>query len=334
MTGDEEDEVPIRLIEVVAKSGHADTLQAIAQQFNALDCRVAPPDEAGVQSVRILAHPDKQQELVDQLQTAIGVEPGWRIIMLPVDAVMPDPEPQEEARRSSTATLREQLYVEISRGAQADTTFVLLVLMSTVVASIGLFNNNIAVVIAAMVIAPLLGPNVALAFGSALGDRDLIARAALTNALGLALSVAGAAVAGYLLPEKISSHELMVRTELGYDSIILALAAGAAGAISLTTNVSSAVVGVMVAVALMPPAVTLGYMLGTARFPLALAAGTLLAINIVCINLTAQIVFLFRGIRPRTWFERKGARQSTYVSLIVWTTLLAVLVAVIYLHRP
>lgn len=324
--------MPIRLIEVVAKSGHADTIRAVAEQFNALDCRVAPPDNAGIQSVRILAHPDKQQELVDQLQTAVGAEPGWRIVMQPVDAVIPDPEPQEESRRTSTATLREQLYVDISRGAQADTTFILLVLMSTIVAAIGLFNNNIAVVIAAMVIAPLLGPNVALAFGSALGDRELIVRAALTNALGLTLSVAGAAIAGFLLPDKISSPELMARTEIGYDSIILALAAGAAGAISLTTNVSSAVVGVMVAVALMPPAVTLGYMLGTSRISLALDAGTLLAINIVCINLTAQIVFLARGIRPRAWWQRRGAQQSTYVSLFVWTTLLAVLVAVIYLY--
>lgn len=325
--------MPIRLIEVVAKSGHADTLQAVAHQFNALDCRIATPDETGTQSVRILAHPDKQQELVDQLQSALGAEPGWRLIILPVDAVVPDPEPQEEVRRTATATLREQLYVEVSRGAQADTTFVLLVLLSTVVAAIGLFNDNVAVVIAAMVIAPLLGPNEALAFGSALGDRDLIIRAALTNAFGLGLAIAGAALAGYLLPERFSSPELLARTQIGYDSIILALAAGAAGAISLTTSVSSAVVGVMVAVALMPPAVAFGYMLGTWRVDMALSAGTLLAINIVCINLTAQIVFLVRGIRPRTWYERRGAKQSTYVSLIVWTALLVALVAIVYVNR-
>lgn len=325
--------MPIRLIEVVAKSGHADTLEAIAHQFNALDCRIATADEAGNQSVRILAHPDKQQELVDQLQGALGAEPGWRLIILPVDAVVPDPEPQEEVRRTATATLREQLYVEISRGAQTDPTFILLVMLSTVVAAIGLFNNNVAVVIAAMVIAPLLGPNEALAFGSALGDRALIVRAALTNAVGLGMAIAGAATIGYLLPERFSSPELIARTHIGYDSIILALAAGAAGAVSLTTSVSSAVVGVMVAVALMPPAVAFGYLLGTWRIDMALSAGTLLAINIVCINLTAQIVFLVRGIRPRTWYERQGAKQSTLVSLIVWTALLAVLVTIVYLHR-
>jgi len=127
--------------------------------------------------------------------------------------------------------------------------------------------------------------------------------------------------------------ELMARTELGFDSVILALAAGAAGAISLTTNVSSAVVGVMVAVALMPPTVTFGYMLGSSRPGLAIAAGTLLAVNIVCINLTAQIVFFIRGIRPRAWYEQRDAKQSTYVSMIVWTVLLIVLLGAITQFR-
>lgn len=325
--------MPIRLIEVVAKAGHADTLQAVAQQFNAIDCRVADADEDGSQYVRILAHPDRQQDLVDRLQAALGAEPGWRIVILPVDAIVPDPEPQEEGRRLPSSVLREQLYVEISRGAQADTTFVLLVLLSTIVAAIGLLEDNVAIIIAAMVIAPLLGPNIALAFGSALGDRELILRAALTNALGLGLAISGAAAAGYFLPARFSGPELLARAEVGYDSIVLALAAGAAGAISLTTNVSSAVVGVMVAVALMPPAVALGYLLGTSRFELALASAILLAVNIVCISLTAQIVFLFRGIRPRTWFERRDARQSTNMSLAVWTVLLAVLALTIALAR-
>ena len=329
--------MPIRLFEVVAKSGHADTLQAIADQFHALDCRIAPPDEAGNQSVRILAHPDNQQDLVDHVQKALGAEPGWRIIILPVEAVIPDPEPKpggtDDKNKPSTATLREQLYVEISRGAQADRTFIWLVVLSTIVAAIGLFNDNVAVIIAAMVIAPLLGPNLALAFGSALGDRDLIFQAARTNAIGLGLAIGGSALAGLLMQKTYAGPELMARTELGFDSVILALAAGAAGAISLTTNVSSAVVGVMVAVALMPPTVTFGYMLGSSRPGLAIAAGTLLAVNIVCINLTAQIVFFIRGIRPRAWYEQRDAKQSTYVSMIVWTVLLIVLLGAITQFR-
>jgi uncharacterized membrane protein len=91
-----------------------------------------------------------------------------------------------------------------------------------------------------------------------------------------------------------------------------------------------ALVGVMVAVALLPPAVTLGYMLGTAQFQLAAGAAALLAANIVCINLSAQLVFLYKGIKPRTWIELRAAKQSTNISLAIACSLLAVLIALIY----
>lgn len=321
--------MPVRMIEVVAKDGHADTLEAVAQQFNALECYRSEVDEHGMQFVRILSRSERQQDLIDTLQKSLGSADDWRIILQPVDAIMPDPEPLAEREKSSKAALREELYIEIERGAKMDQTFIILVLLSTVVAAIGLFNNNVAVIIAAMVIAPLLGPNMALAFGSALGDHELIGRAALSNLVGITLAIAGAAAAGVFLPDKFSGPELLSRTTLGYDSVALALASGAAGAISITTRASSVLVGVMVAVALMPPAATTGYMLGTERYALAAGAGALLAVNIVCINLSAQIVFLAKGIKPRSWIERRAAKESTMTSILIWSILLVALIGII-----
>ena len=321
--------MPVRMIEVVAKDGHADTLEAVAQQFNALECYRSEVDEHGMQFVRILSRSERQQDLIDTLQKSLGSADDWRIILQPVDAIMPDPEPLAEREKSSKAALREELYIEIERGAKMDQTFIIHVLLSTVVAAIGLFNNNVAVIIAAMVIAPLLGPNMALAFGSALGDHELIGRAALSNLVGITLAIAGAAAAGVFLPDKFSGPELLSRTTLGYDSVALALASGAAGAISITTRASSVLVGVMVAVALMPPAATTGYMLGTERYALAAGAGALLAVNIVCINLSAQIVFLAKGIKPRSWIERRAAKESTMTSILIWSILLVALIGII-----
>ncbi len=319
--------MPIRMIEVMAKEGQADTLEATASQFKALEFHRGMADEHGMQVVRVLARTERQQELIDGLQKCLGSGGDWRVVILPVDAILPDPEPLDEKKsKPSTSALREELYIEIARGARFDRVFIIMVLLSTVVAAIGLFNDNVAVIIAAMVIAPLLGPNMALAFGSALGDRELIGRAALSNLVGLSLAIAGAAVAGLLLPDKFSGPELLSRTTLGYDSIALALASGAAGAISITTRVSSALVGVMVAVALMPPAAATGYMLGTERYMLAAGAGSLLAVNIVCINLSAQIVFLIQGIKPRSWIEQRSAKESTFTSLAIWSILLLALI--------
>jgi uncharacterized membrane protein len=127
------------------------------------------------------------------------------------------------------------------------------------------------------------------------------------------------------------SHEYIQRTTVGYDGVILAFASGAAAVLSLTAGISSAMVGVMVAVALMPPAVALGLALGAGAFPEAYGAGLLLAINIICVNIAAKSVFTFKGIRPRTWYQRKKSKQSLKISLGFWSILLLVLMMLIYL---
>jgi hypothetical protein len=89
--------------------------------------------------------------------------------------VIPDPSMAEQAadvqQKSSTAA-REELYNTVTDGATVDSTFVLLIFLSTLVAGIGLIKDNVAVVIGAMVIAPLLGPSLVFAFGVALGDQS------------------------------------------------------------------------------------------------------------------------------------------------------------------
>lgn len=181
----------------------------------------------------------------------------------------------------------------------------MLVVLSTIVAAIGLIESNVAVVIGAMVIAPLLGPNLAFGLGTALGDISLMRKSALTTSAGISLAVALSVVIGIFWPFDVSSPELAARTNVWLDSVALALASGAAAALSLTTGLSSVLVGVMVAVALLPPAVTLGIMLGLGNINLALGAGLLLAINVVCVNLAIKVVFFLKDIRPRTWWEKR-----------------------------
>jgi uncharacterized hydrophobic protein (TIGR00341 family) len=332
--------MPLRLIEVFAASGHFDTIEAIAHRFDALNFSVQSSGHDGVDAFRILARPEKQQELIDQLQGTLGKDKPWRIAIMPVEATIPELAALEKELRSPEQTTREELYAAIERDARIDSTFLLLVLLSTVVAAIGLLEDNLAGVIAAMLIAPLLGPNIAMAFGSTLGDRELFARAAVTNAVGVglsiagaALSIAGAALAGLVLPLDTTSTELMARTRLDYATIVLALASGAAGALSVTTRLQSTLVGVMVAVALLPPAVACGYMLGAFELRLAAGAAALLAVNIVCVNLSAQLVFFAKGIKPRNWIERRAAQQSVAIGVAIAAGLLAVLTAIVYFSK-
>jgi uncharacterized membrane protein len=137
---------------------------------------------------------------------------------------------------------------------------------------------------------------------------------------------------GLVWPDYINSHELMMRTDVGLDGVLLALASGAAAVLSLTTALSSALVGVMVAVAILPPTATMGMMLGSGQTDLALGAGLLLAVNVVSINLSAKLMFLLKGVKPRTWLEKRKARQSVTVYIFIWLATLAILLTAIILR--
>src|SRR5690606_28233796 len=108
---------------------------------------------------------------------------------------------------------------------------------------------NVAAVIGALVIAPLLGPNLAFSFGVALGDGKLMLRALATCLAGLGTAALLGGIVGISGAFDLDAPELLKRTRVGLDGIVLALASGAAAALSITSGLSSALVGVMVAVA-------------------------------------------------------------------------------------
>ncbi len=323
----------MKIIEVIADSGHLDTINGIAEQHGAIDHWVSSVVEEGRCVVRLLVTTESRQAVLDALQTVLSTSDNARIVILPVEASLPRPEEDAETSRNRSAALsREELYNSVEKKTQLDGRFLLLVFLSTIVVTIGLLEDNVAVVIGAMVIAPFLGPNIALALGSSLGDNKLIWRALKSNIVGMSLTVGLSVVLGSWWPYAIESKELLARTNVGLDSIALALASGAAAVLSLTTGLASVLVGVMVAVALLPPAATMGFMLGAGEYTLAGSAALLLAVNIVCVNLSAKLGFLVMGIKPRTWLEQQRARQSMSSYILFWALSLCVLIMLIYLR--
>jgi len=116
------------------------------------------------------------------------------------------------------------------------------------------------------------------------------------------------------------------RTEVGYVNVILALASGVAGTLAFTSGFSGAVIGVMVAVALVPPTVTAGLLVGAGHFRLGLGAAHLAAVNVICVNLAGVATFLAQGVRPRRWWEADRAKRASRRAIAVWAVLLLALV--------
>ena len=311
----------MKLIEVIANEDLSETVAEIARKNEALDFRLAQKAEDGRQGMRMLLPDDRVQVTLDALQNMVSANPNARIIVIPVDATLPLPK-QSTSSTQSSSTSREALYDTVSKNAHLDSNFIVLVILSTLVAAIGLIKNNVAVVIGAMVIAPLLGPNLALGLGTALGDIELMKKALKTNLAGVSIAIALSILLGILWPFDINSPELLSRTDVGMDSLALALASGAAAALSLTTGLSSVLVGVMVAVALLPPAATFGLMLGHGQYNLAMGAALLLAANVVCVNLATKVVFLVK----------EKAKRAMTIYILVWLSGLMILAVIIYLR--
>lgn len=321
----------LKIIEIVAPASEKAAIARIADSHDVVDWWRTSSFEDERFSTELVVRPEGQQEVLDDLQTILDRCEHARIIIRGVQATLPaaqDEEGEDETRSRTAARSREELYAEVAGGGSITSTYLMLCALSAVVAAMGMFEDNTAVVIGAMVIAPLLGPNLALALGTTLGDTALSRRAVAASLAGLGLSVGLALLIGLVL-DPVSNSQLAARTDVSYPAMILALASGAAAVLSLTSGAAAGLVGVMVAVALMPPAAALGLFIGWGQWDNALSAGLMLAINIAAINLSAKLVFVLKGVTPRRWPEKSRARRSVRWSFAFWGVSLLILAVLI-----
>ena len=328
----------MKFLKVTFPTTYKDQIIAVVTEAEPVDWSLDAGYGRYEQAMDIIVEPKNSQAMVDALQTVFSACPDWRINIMPLEASLPVPEriteelaakeaedEDEKSKKSANGALREGLVQKVNGDIELDVNFVVLTVLSAIVATIGLNSDSVTIVIAAMVIAPLLGPILAFALGTALGDTDLMARAAKTGLMGFVIGFGTALLITLFMPVDLSSQELLDRTTIGPAIVILALASGAAAALSLTTGMSSALVGVMVAVALLPPSAASALFLGAGEYHQAQRAALLLGLNVVSVLLAAQLVFAWKGVRPRIYSERTRAVKALRINIGVWSVVLAAL---------
>ena len=324
----------LRLVEVAVPEALEVGAEVVERHGIVAHWRLRAADGEGTVE-RFLLGGDRAEGFVEWLDEAHGLSEERRALITPVEAVIPPLEEETKQGDREEATLgrisRDELYQDAKESTELTPTYYGLVALSSVVAIGGMLRDNTAVVIGAMVIAPLIGPNMGLALGTTLGDVTLLRRAVLANLSGLAIALGIAVVAGALLEVDPSVPELALRAQVAYPDLILALAAGAAGAMSFTRGISAALIGVMVAVALLPPLVALGLFIGAGMWGSVWGSGPLLLVNVVPVNLAAVCTFLAQGVRPMKWYEEERARKATRLAIVLWLVALALLAAGIWL---
>ncbi|ELY68187.1 TIGR00341 family protein, partial [Natrinema versiforme] len=199
--------------------------------------------------------------------------------------------------------------------------YAVMLLISAVVATAGLLADSPAVVIGAMVIAPLLGPALAANVGIVTGD-DRLKRTGFTyQVVGVTTVVVasiGLATLARLAGLEPAGVDIVVATELeervapNLFSLAVALGAGIAGILSLTRGFSEAIVGVMIAAALIPPSAAVGITVAWGMSGAAIGAAALVIVNLLSINLAALATLWIAGYRPQGLFEVSPTRTPTY----------------------
>lgn len=320
----------MRQIDIHLKDRDKDPVIRAIKAFEPVDWMVFPVEQQDRTLIRVIMHDGRSQALTDGLQDALHDCRDWRITMIPVEATLPAPKPlEDEEARANLQVLREELLDDVTRDAALNRDFLILCGLSTVVAAIGLNSDGVAAVIGAMVIAPLLGPILGFSLGAGLGNFALIGESTRTLAAGIAVALLTAFLLSFALPLNKESHELMSRAEVRLDGVALALAAGGAAALSMAQGKSAVLVGVMVAAALLPPGAALGLFIGAGEWSLASRAALLLLLNIVCLVLSALIVFRMKNIRPRGWIHQRNADRATWTNAGLSVALLALLIVLI-----
>ncbi len=218
------------------------------------------------------------------------------------------------------------------------TTYVLLSVMSAVIATAGLLLDSAAIVVGSMVIAPLVGPAMGTSVGTVLFEQDLFYEGVKHQLGGLGLTVGSAAVFAllaktlFLVPPNVNItaiEQIAGRLTPDLLSLVVAVGAGIAGARSLSSGISTGLVGVMIAAALVPPIAAVGIGLAWWLPDVIFKAGLLVVVNTVSINLAALGTLWFTGSRPIGWQDESKARATTRHHMAAMAVVVVVLASVL-----
>ncbi|MCJ8191178.1 TIGR00341 family protein [Sphingomicrobium aestuariivivum] len=322
-----------RIVEIYLPEAEAPALEAVLARHSRRFWREVVPGP--LEKYSCIVQQRYTERLLDELEARFGALPDFTAHVARLEAVLPSVEenaasalPLDPDLRPPTALERffsrdrlstDELYADIRESLRLRPAYLLTVTLSAIIAALGMRSSQTAVVIGAMVIAPLLGPTLGLALAATVGNARIGRRAATTLAAGSLCAI----LAGVLVAQFVSfdpfTPELLNRTLVQPADVALALACGAAGVLAFSQGASLALVGVMIAVALVPPLAAAGLYAGAGYAAAGASAIFLFAVNLTCVNVAGILTFLLQGLPPKNW-RLTGGILSIWVGLLVLLT--------------
>jgi uncharacterized hydrophobic protein (TIGR00271 family) len=211
------------------------------------------------------------------------------------------------------------VHKEVRKGALPSVDYFVMIGLSAIIATYGLLQDSSAVIIGAMLVAPLFTPILALSLALVQADIRLLRTAIEATLKGVALAIGLAVLLTALSPLHSLTHEITSRSQPNLFDLAVALASGAAGAYAVARkDVAAALPGVAIAAALVPPLGTTGVGLALGEFGIAQGGALLFTTNLIAIVLAGAVTLLLLGFRPAgRGVQRERLRLGITISLIL-----------------
>ncbi len=210
-----------------------------------------------------------------------------------------------------------ELFSSLRASSKFTSIYFVLMILSTLLATVGLFQNSTPVIIGAMVLAPLMSPIISLAMGAIRAEKELISKSIITLALGIITALVFSSLFTIFVPLEIATDEMKSRLNPNTLDLMVAIFSGIAGAYAHSkSEVAKSLAGVAIAVALVPPLSVTGVGIGWGDFDIIYGSFLLFITNLVGITLFASFTFIVLGFSPIKR-AKKGLIYTSILLLII-----------------
>lgn len=210
-----------------------------------------------------------------------------------------------------------ELFISLRQSSKFSSAFVVLIILSTLLATTGLFQSSAPVIIGAMVLAPLMAPIISFAMGVLRGEKELFLESLSTLALGVATALIFSCLYTYLMPLNVLTDEMRSRLNPNVLDLMVAIISGIAGAYAhAKSEISKSLAGVAIAVALVPPLSVTGIGIGWLDLEIVYGSFLLFMTNLAGITLSAALTFLILGFAPVKRATKGIAFTSLFLVLV------------------
>jgi uncharacterized hydrophobic protein (TIGR00341 family) len=329
----------LKRINVSVTTDHAEKAQKTFEKLNVpVFASVGTQDGKTVSNFSALVPDELVDNSIDELTKNIDLRIKENVISVyNVEAFVStalDKIKEKAAKEKTTKNPLERLINETDRHVRLNKDTLTMALFATLIAFSGMLLDNVVIVIGAMLLSPLLGPLNAFAVNTNLGRLRKVAVSELSILGLLSAIIILSAVTTFVVSQFVSiplnSGQILLRSHTSFSDIIIALVLGLAGGLALFVALPELLVGVAIAVALVPPATVAGIGLALENTILFVGALTLTLVYLTGLELGSSVMLRIRGVTPRRYYQMSEARMKFIYSIAVLAALLSILSAIVF----